>query len=328
MNLCIITPENAALPKMGAASTAPWYLAAALERRGHQVELQYSDGDQAVALCEGTIGSVEPSSIAGHDGFDAVIASRHVWLAHKAKAPRKFVWLVDQFGHEVNDWTGKFVDVQIVAWTKFIAGVIEPLRAADHVIPCGVPDHLFGFPIYPGAGCYTSCMWCNGRRVEAAIQAVRLARETAPRVTLDVFGDETLWAGKHETYGTMLDRMIKETAGVMHGGCLTQEHMFDILEHRDILIHPTTFETQGMAVCQAMAAGNPVVTTSAGSLPELGMVNPLFSQHCHPATLAEEIVKLATDASYYRSIAEGNRLAAERFRWSKVAEEWEALCAS
>ena len=97
--------------------------------------------------------------------------------------------------------------------------------------------------------------------------------------------------------------------------------MLGELGRLSVLVHPATSETCGVAVLEAMAAGNPVVTTGHAALAERGL------RECFRSVedMASEIVRLATDAAHYRDTAAHNRRQARPCAWSRIAERWERV---
>jgi glycosyltransferase involved in cell wall biosynthesis len=81
------------------------------------------------------------------------------------------------------------------------------------------------------------------------------------------------------------------------------------------------FETFGMAILEAMAAGKAVLATRVGGIPE-------FVRHGEnglltgPDGLTEAMARLFKDRSLRERLAANGRRTAERFRWDKVAGEY------
>jgi len=83
-----------------------------------------------------------------------------------------------------------------------------------------------------------------------------------------------------------------------------------VLSCFDLYVHPSFYESQGLAILEAMAAGKPVVATDAGGVRdvvshgETGLLVPPGNSRA----LAEAVLRLASDP------AEGARLAANARR--------------
>jgi glycosyltransferase involved in cell wall biosynthesis len=71
----------------------------------------------------------------------------------------------------------------------------------------------------------------------------------------------------------------------------------DILSAFDLYVHPSYYESQGLAILEAMAAGKPVVATDAGGVrdvvvhEETGLLVPPGN----PPALAQAVIRLATE---------------------------------
>jgi phosphatidylinositol alpha-mannosyltransferase len=91
----------------------------------------------------------------------------------------------------------------------------------------------------------------------------------------------------------------------------------------DVFCAPATgFESQGIVLLEAMAAGLPVVASNiegyAGVLTH--GVEGLLSVPGDEASLAEELLALLGDASKRRRMAEQGRIRAQEFRWDRIAQ--------
>ena len=85
---------------------------------------------------------------------------------------------------------------------------------------------------------------------------------------------------------------------------------------------PSRAESFGMAILEAMAAGLPVVTTSAGGIVEFARhgENALVVPVDDAAALAAAIRSVLDDAALARRLGEGGRRTAERYRWATIGE--------
>ena len=84
----------------------------------------------------------------------------------------------------------------------------------------------------------------------------------------------------------------------------------------EAFVFPSLFEGFGLPVVEAMASGTPVVTTTAGSLPEVAGDAAILVPPGDPAALAEGIERALTDPSAWRAAGLTN---AARFRWDALA---------
>jgi glycosyltransferase involved in cell wall biosynthesis len=94
-------------------------------------------------------------------------------------------------------------------------------------------------------------------------------------------------------------------------GPVTGDAKWQTLAHADLLAFPTFYyyETFGLVLLEAMAAGLPVVTTRRAAIPEIVEegVNGLFVEEQNAADLAEKILRLAGDAALRGRMGRANR---------------------
>jgi spore coat protein SA len=85
-------------------------------------------------------------------------------------------------------------------------------------------------------------------------------------------------------------------------------------------------EAFGLVNVEAMAAGVPVIASSAGGIPEIvenGVTGYLVQSDDFPTGLAEQINNLLQDENLRRQIGmAGRETVRQRFRWNHTAERW------
>lgn len=96
----------------------------------------------------------------------------------------------------------------------------------------------------------------------AAVEAIALLSEKSIKAELHIVGDGSL--------RSVLEQKIKEldlgTQVYLHG---FQENPFTLLEKCHFYLQPSLTEGFGLAVCEAMSAGLPVIATARGGVPEI-----------------------------------------------------------
>jgi glycosyltransferase involved in cell wall biosynthesis len=86
-----------------------------------------------------------------------------------------------------------------------------------------------------------------------------------------------------------------------------------------LFVYPSHYEGFGFAPLQALAAGVPVVASSAGSLPEVLGDAALFVDPRSVDEIAGGIVRLLTDAAAAGELAARGARQAARYRWDAAA---------
>jgi glycosyltransferase involved in cell wall biosynthesis len=93
-----------------------------------------------------------------------------------------------------------------------------------------------------------------------------------------------------------------------------------------MVVLPSLEESFGNAMAEAMAAGAPVISTTAGSIPEVVGDTGLLVPPEDPAALAEAIVRLASDRELAARLSDAaRRRASERYAWPAVAGTFAAI---
>jgi glycosyltransferase involved in cell wall biosynthesis len=88
-----------------------------------------------------------------------------------------------------------------------------------------------------------------------------------------------------------------------------------------VFVYPSLYEGFGMPVLEAMACGTPVVTSSAGSIPEVAGKAALFVDPKNPEEIANAILQIVSDASLRERMIEQGVEQAKRFSWEKTAQQ-------
>lgn len=316
-------PNDAREGRFGAAQLCPEYLARALVARGHEVVRLSPHVWTDDAFPPGV--EYRPLSDASREPpFDAAIATRYVWLLDGVNAVIKVVWVHDQHGHSGAHFE-RYPDVRVVTVSRYLTGEFQR-QVADRdvmaVIPCGVPDELFSYPIEPGLRLYACGMWVECRGTLEAIKAFKRTRDAVPGLTLELFGDSHLWDCKVEGYGLKVQDAAREAGALVHG-TISHPEMLAALRSVNVLLHPATSETCGVAVLEAMAAGNVVLTTGCGALREINLPCRAHGTSAWGDNERQLIAEYTNDPSLYRDHAAHNRVAARPYAWSEIAKRWE-----
>jgi glycosyltransferase involved in cell wall biosynthesis len=115
------------------------------------------------------------------------------------------------------------------------------------------------------------------------------------------------------------------TETVRFSGRIENAQIGDLYADADLLLNPSTADNMPISILEALASGVPVVTTSAGGIPDLvrdghtALLVPVGD----PDAMAAAALRLLSDpALAWRLRSAGVREAA-RYTWPQVRELWQ-----
>lgn len=156
---------------------------------------------------------------------------------------------------------------------------------------------------------------------ELVTASEELLERTDEPVEIDIAGDGPLSGS--------VERLADEHEAVEYHGYVSEKHKAELLAEGTIYVLPTYAEGLPIAMLEGMAAGNAVVSTPVGAIPEvIGEENGYLVPPGDADALADALLELVSDPER-RSMAETNRrVAEERYGWDTILEELETLYAA
>lgn len=160
------------------------------------------------------------------------------------------------------------------------------------------------------------------KKVDRAIEALRLLREYEPRYMLVVVGrgpEEAALRAAASRAG--LDEAIR-FEGYQEGRALRER--FDAA---DLQVCTSEFENWSLALLEGLASGLPIVGVPAGGIPELlGEVDRRCIAGGHePADIARAVSALFADPGVLAEIGDrGRMVAVERYDWERIVSQVES----
>ncbi len=85
--------------------------------------------------------------------------------------------------------------------------------------------------------------------------------------------------------------------------------------------YPSLYEGFGLPIVEAMACGAPVLTSDNSCLPEAGGPGAIYVRAEDVDSIAEGIVRLATDAALAAQLAAAGQEHAAHFTWERSAQQ-------
>lgn len=144
---------------------------------------------------------------------------------------------------------------------------------------------------------------------EKQIERIRPVLEAMPEARLALVGD-----GPHRQ---QLERVFEGTATTFVG-YLSGDALASAYASGDAFVFPSSTETLGLVLLEAMAAGCPVVGANRGGIPDIVTdgVNGRLYEPDQPASLITAVQRLLGDPTTRSQLRQAARLEAERWGWA------------
>jgi glycosyltransferase involved in cell wall biosynthesis len=149
---------------------------------------------------------------------------------------------------------------------------------------------------------------------EKQIERIRPVLEALPQARLALVGD-----GPHRQ---QLERVFEGTATTFVG-YLAGDELASAYASGDAFVFPSSTETLGLVLLEAMAAGCPVVGANRGGIPDIvndGTNGCLFDPD-QPASLITAVQRLLGNPTTRAELRRAARLEAERWGWAGASSQ-------
>jgi glycosyltransferase involved in cell wall biosynthesis len=144
---------------------------------------------------------------------------------------------------------------------------------------------------------------------EKQIERIRPVLDALPQARLALVGD-----GPHRQ---QLERLFEGTATTFVG-YLAGDELASAYASGDAFVFPSSTETLGLVLLEAMAAGCPVVGANRGGIPDIVSdgINGCLYDPDQPASLVTAVQRLLGDGVTRAQLRQAARLEAERWGWA------------
>ncbi|MGI9598907.1 MAG: glycosyltransferase family 4 protein [Acidimicrobiales bacterium] len=140
-----------------------------------------------------------------------------------------------------------------------------------------------------------------------------------------IFPDIKLVIAGANGWGTEeLDEVIEELGvadRIKRLGYVSDPVKADLLVGSELLAYPSVYEGFGLPLLEAMGAGVPVVSTSAGAIPEIAGRAAVLVEPRDPSALAGALLSVLEDDGLRRQPAEAGRQQVIGYSWDQATEE-------
>ena len=166
------------------------------------------------------------------------------------------------------------------------------------------------------------------RRLEDAIQAIKLLQPRNARIKLLLAGSDRSYPGYLASLKDLAKRLELQDE-VVFAGKVAYDEIRDFYCACDAFLFPNENQTWGLAVLEAMACGRPVLVSRNAAVHEVltDKENALLFPARDPEALAQRIQLLAGDPALREEIArKGMTLARTTYNWSRFAGQIVDAC--
>ena len=150
------------------------------------------------------------------------------------------------------------------------------------------------------------------------IEAFHLARQEARLPHRLIIGGGKGWLFE-EIFASV--HALGLTDDVLFPGYIDDVDLPALYNAADFFAFPSLYEGFGLPVIEALACGVPVLTADNSCLPEAGGPGAIYVQAQSVESIAEGIVKLATDPALRQRLRTDGLVHAAQFTWQRSAEQ-------
>lgn len=142
-----------------------------------------------------------------------------------------------------------------------------------------------------------------------------------PRLTLSIIGTKSDSEYYHEILAKIRELGLESNVD-LYADLPFQETM-QLMEKSGIFVLHSQEESQGIVLCEAMAAGKPVVATNVGGIPYIIKhgINGLLSEYGNIEEFTNNVLTLLNNKPFRESISLNNIQASGMYNWSIITND-------
>ncbi len=142
---------------------------------------------------------------------------------------------------------------------------------------------------------------------------------------------QLVWVGKSGWKNKEIFESIEQSAfrqAIVQTGYVPGTELPALYSQAEAFVYPSLYEGFGLPVLEAMACGQPVISSNVSSLPEVGGEAALYIDPKDHEALANHLLRLAQDPGFRKAKAEASLLQAAKFGWEETARRSLAVIAA
>ncbi len=108
-------------------------------------------------------------------------------------------------------------------------------------------------------------------------------------------------------------------------GAISEAEKLDYLQNSAIYLQPTVVEGFGLAILEAMSCGTPIISTKAGTVPEVMGDGGIYVEKNTSEDIVEAIISLLSNRELANKISHNAILRAKEFSYEKRIKEMRVI---
>ena len=214
-----------------------------------------------------------------------------------------------------------------IAVSQYVAGTTPAgfRRAAPIVVHHGVAGVFSPPPRSDARGDFllvVSDIYVQ-KNLHTLVEALALVRRQYPAIGLRIAGTEI-----DADYAAALHRLVRERGlgdAIIFLGRRDTREIVELYRRCIAFVFPSTIESFGMPLVEAMACGAPVIASNTTAMPEITGGAALLCDPAEPRDIAAAILRLLGDAALRQSLSERALTRAKAFSWTDCARRTAAV---
>jgi len=213
---------------------------------------------------------------------------------------------------------GRAIAVSNYARQALSFGFGERLQRKVAVVYHGV-NRVFGPSDEPRSGNYllaVSDIYVQ-KNLHTLMRALAKVRQQHPDIVLKIAGKAIDADYLRELRGAILEWKLAEAVEFL-GECNTQQ-LLELYRNCRLFVFPSTVETFGNPLVEAMACGAPIVSSDTAAMPEILGNAAVFFDPLDADDMAERILAVLNDPQTCERLTSNALQRAQRFSWDETA---------